>query len=432
MQLSKSRMGPRREIVQTILACVLLSALAAGCAPAPTPLPPVEQPTPSAQIPTATFTIPAPPTSTETLRPAPTALPSSTNTAAASPTVAPTTPAPTPTPVPLQFELLGVPGSYNAKPTHWSLVDLQLWHDRIYLAHGDLDANTGPVRALYVDTNTGKVVQDQGFAFDEEAIEKFELYDDVLYVPGIDAKESWDFGNVYLKTWGGTWAKRRTLPGAIHVYDIAALGKMLVVTGYTDRPVESGCFWTSVDQGLGWTPCYQLRPGITDSVSLYTSLFVLRDRVYVATPRDGCFVLANGTWLKANCLPEKHARIDKHAVFRDVAVMTPYWRDSGRQLYFYDGTVPWAVDFRWIVRDALATPEGLYVLTGISSGDGIIFFAPKLDCRCAADFSPVAEFSLSGEKHPSGNAPLSLEYAQGRFYLGLADGRLFRSEPLKK
>ncbi len=56
---------------------------------------------------------------------------------------------------PLDFKLLGIPAAYKPIESHWRLYDLQLWHERIYLAHGDWAANTVLVRLIYYDLVSG-------------------------------------------------------------------------------------------------------------------------------------------------------------------------------------------------------------------------------------------------------------------------------------
>lgn len=93
-----------------------------------------------------------------------------------------TAPAYTPSPAipyhlqPLDFEFLGLPASYKPIKSHWSLWDLQLWHGRIYLAHGDWPSNTGPMQMICYDLNTVEVVHGEGFIVDEEALEPFRVY----------------------------------------------------------------------------------------------------------------------------------------------------------------------------------------------------------------------------------------------------------------
>jgi hypothetical protein len=115
----------------------------------------------------------------------------------------------------IDFELLDTPGDYNPTQSHWSLWDLQRWHNRLYIAHGDWFNNTGPVRVLYLDLETIELVHDEGFVVDEEAIEIFRLYNDTLYVPGADPTEGWDMGNIYFKRWGESWTKQRSIPSSI-------------------------------------------------------------------------------------------------------------------------------------------------------------------------------------------------------------------------
>jgi hypothetical protein len=104
------------------------------------------------------------------------------------------------------------------------------------------------------------------------------------------------------------------------------------------------------------------------------------------------------------------------------------------RLYFFDGQSPWLVQFDWPVRDVVFTKDGLYVLLGRTPGDGFVMRARALTCRCAQDFAPVFRFDFQEGQdptHPNGHTVLSLEYVDNRFYIGLADGRLFRSKPYK-
>jgi len=78
------------------------------------------------------------------------------------------------------------------------------------------------------------------------------------------------------------------------------------------------------------------------------------------------------------------------------------------------------------------------VLTGEATGEGAIFRSSGLDCPCEGDFAPLFALDLGATRTADtgpracpdlGSAPLSLEYADGRFYVGAADGPLFRSGP---
>jgi hypothetical protein len=95
------------------------------------------------------------------------------------------------------------------------------------------------------------------------------------------------------------------------------------------------------------------------------------------------------------------------------------------------------VEFPEPVHDVITAEGSLFVLTGDSSGKGAIYTASNLECHCGGDFARIVDFNfedkaftppedeflrLTGE-----STPHSLEFAMGRFYIGLADGRLFQS-----
>jgi hypothetical protein len=178
----------------------------------------------------------------------------------------------------LTFESLGIPASYRDIPSHWGLWDLQLWHDRIYLAHGDWIVNTGPVRMIYFDVKSERFIHDEEFVADEEAIERFRVFDDLLIAPGSDSMGEWDYGNFYSKALGEPWVKHATIPGAIHAWDIARFEGAFIATGrIAFGDASYGTLWVSRDEGNSWEshPDFQNR-GYSEA----TSLFVLQDHAY--------------------------------------------------------------------------------------------------------------------------------------------------------
>lgn len=312
---------------------------------------------------------------------------------------------------------------------------MQFWHDRIYLGHGDWDkTNAGPIRALYFDLNSEKFVHDDNFNFNDEAIEKFQIFNDTLYAPGADATENWDYGNFYYKQWGGKWNKLRTIPGGIHVWDIAAQGKTLFASGVYGQGAGAAYIWKSTDNGQTWIESY--KSAARSTLESHASFFVFRERLYATIARDGCLIFNDEAWTKSNCIEDHlYSGVYKNAIYRNTVVMVPYWNERGntldRRLFFFDGQVAWSVAFPLTVTDVVSAEEGLYVLIGTSSGTGSILRAANLDCRCEKDFERIVDFDMSKDRpqHARGYDPTSMVYANGRFYLGFLDGRLFRSKP---
>ncbi len=380
---------------------------------------------------------------TSLLPPLPAETPTSALPTPAVPVIPSASPGPSPgirsRPVSVEFELIGTPADYHPNPRHWGLWDLQRWHNRIYLAHGDWMENTGPVHLIYLNLETGQFVRDDGFVADEEALEIFRVFNDTLYAPGTDATEDWGLGNLYLKSWGHSWLKRRSIPSAIHVWDVAQLGRSLVAVGRVSKDnFAFGAVWVSSDNGQSWQdgPDFQ-NAGYGDA----TSLFVLANRAYATTVGTGCLAFDGDKWEEADCVPssllEPGAHVHKNAWFKGAIAMAPYRCLNDTHLYFFDGNSRWTVDFGEPVRDVLSTDKGLMVLSGFPTGEGSIFRAASLASRSEEDFVQLIRLDLKVEPMPAepgteqpcslGHAPQSLEFLDNQFYIGLADGRLLRS-----
>lgn len=107
--------------------------------------------------------------------------------------------------------------------------DMQLFEGKIYLGAGN-SSNIGPAQ------NAGKVTiisfnpKTEKFEYEyevaEEQIDIFKVYNNRLYVPGHDATQKWTYGNIYKKE-KDKWEKYRTLPNALHVYDLVEKDEQL-------------------------------------------------------------------------------------------------------------------------------------------------------------------------------------------------------------
>lgn len=329
------------------------------------------------------------------------------------------------------FEVIGTPTSYNQTANHRSIWDLQYWHGRIYIGHGDWDANTGPVQALYLDTSENVVVHDQGFMFDDEAVHTFRVINDVLFALGADAKESWDFGNIYVKEQDNPWEKLRSLPRGVHVFDIGFSAGTFIASGSDDK--TAGIVWTSGGGFRSWTVSNSFTaPGSAppnNPLFVHGGTFSLKDKQYVTTANNQCLSFDGSAWAAEDCIEYYGFGVYRNAVFGDTAVMVPYGHGNirpDRRLQMFNGHEKWMVTLSSNVRDVVATDDALFVLVGESTGEGAVLRATTLGCRCATDFVRVATIS-SGR----GGTPYSLEYVVGRFYVGTADGRLLKSAPIE-
>lgn len=100
--------------------------------------------------------------------------------------------------------------------------DLQAYKGKLYIGGGNSSntgpaRNAGPVPVIAFDPKDGNF--STVFTVDDEQIDRFFVFGDDLYIPGHDATQSWDWGNLYRLT-QGAWTKYRNIPNALHVYDL--------------------------------------------------------------------------------------------------------------------------------------------------------------------------------------------------------------------
>jgi len=161
------------------------------------------------------------------------------------------------------YKLIGNPYERDYKNGEMSYArniwDMQLYDGKIYLGAGN-SSNEGPAQ------NAGRVYvvsldpKRDTFSFEyevaEEQIDLFKVYGDILYIPGHDATQKWDFGNIYRK-FENRWYKSRTLPHALHVYDLVIKNdKVFTAIGLnnhgsvfiSDKKAQS---WEELSQGKG-------------------------------------------------------------------------------------------------------------------------------------------------------------------------------------
>ncbi len=96
--------------------------------------------------------------------------------------------------------------------------DIKYWNGKIYRAAGDYDKNSGSTIILAYNIAT-QIWENTGSAADE-AIHGFEEIGGTLVAPGIDARESWDYGNFYVLQGDGKWQQVRNLSNGVHNFDM--------------------------------------------------------------------------------------------------------------------------------------------------------------------------------------------------------------------
>ncbi len=148
-----------------------------------------------------------------------------------------------------KLQLLGNPFTKAAYARNvW---DMQIFNNSIYLGHGNSSnyapvSNAGPIDVIKYDTATSTFVKE--YTVNDEQIDTYKVIDNMLYIPGHDPKDAWTFGNYY--KFDSSWSKVRTIPNAIHNYDMVKYNnKLYAATGINGtNPVVS-----SADDGNTWS-----------------------------------------------------------------------------------------------------------------------------------------------------------------------------------
>jgi hypothetical protein len=130
--------------------------------------------------------------------------------------------------------------------------DMQTYNGRIYFGHGDYDKNAGPIPVIYYDPANNKFVTQ--YTVNDESIEKFKVLNGELYIPGIDSRAAWSYGNFYHLNTSDTWEAFSTIPGGVHVFDIAYYdGKLYAATGVETANMGILDLQVSADNGRTWS-----------------------------------------------------------------------------------------------------------------------------------------------------------------------------------
>ena len=293
---------------------------------------------------------------------------------------------------------------------------MRFFKDAIYIGCGDYRANAGPILVISFTKDCNKISLRPEYIVDEEAIDVFRVYDNTLYVPGIDPRQS---GSYYFKRYK-RWSKHRTIPETIHVLDIAVFDNEIFTL---IRSSGIGIARKSSDNGKTWKPITQ---GSANQ-NFGTSLIPINDKLLIVG-RCHFFVYENGTASKYK-LKEPIVESKRIEYFKGGALSIPVLLYRLGQIDgFFEKQVPlffmnnfnkgpkYIPEFNKegvFVRDIVIQNNVCYVMAvNDYSKEGY-----KTIIKSSGDLSTwkkIAEFTVPA-------LPYSFELLNGEFYVGLGN-----------
>lgn len=351
-----------------------------------------------------------------------------------------------------------------------NIVELKAYEGRLYIGHGDASVNTGPTDVIAWDPVRGAFSTE--FTVDDEGIHQYCVVDGKLAIPGLDATEDWDFGNVYVREPDG-WVKHRTIPHGLHVFDLIQLeeswyvgtGSIFYLGKENENAIAFGGIFRSTDKGKSWTLAYAT-PGDETTVYRIRSIVPFQDKLYafiyaysgmnldeipedlrsgLGEPYDNVYlvfspdpigpadavVFDGKRWTYRDLIPDKNVCAVQPVVFGDsllLSVMSGEYVGMGagadrkrvtRSMYRFDETtaekLPFVCDG---VSDSTISGDTLYLLTVLDE-KAVIVSTKDLEKW------DIIHLPAQLEK------PICLEIMNDAIYLGAKDGNIFRAAEIR-
>jgi len=340
----------------------------------------------------------------------------------------------------LRFRSLGQPTADKEEVAR-GINELMLFQDRLYLGHGDWYEDTGPTDVIYYDFAQQEFVNE--YTVDEEAIVRYRRYGSRLYLPGADATESWEFGNLYVHEVSG-WKKHRTIPRGLHVFDFAKFAdRWYVATGSNFGDSETGpaigAIYSSGDQGVTWRYEFTTSSAF-GAVYRLTALMPYKGRIFAFGYADGpmaqesipeqnrsdtdmqynrvaeSFVHDGAGWFRAEIIPASLVQTIEPHVFGDHLLLCVRIGRYGDQfknqwrLFAHDG------------RNTRRVPlECDRIVDTLVKNDRLMLLLERQGKHLLAESTDLAHWTCR-DLGPDIERPLSIEYDGTSYYLGLTDG----------
>jgi hypothetical protein len=247
-------------------------------------------------------------------------------------------------------------------------------------------------------------------------------YDHKLFIPGNDATEDWTFGNLYIndpyRVPDPGWKKLRTLPGALHSFDVALFKGNLYENIGTDGSTPNRIL-VSTDMGETWTT-FLSQDGFsvvfTDFMCIispgnhYTYTCYKYDGTTLQTVTPDLFPGFDGNWMN------RKVRFADGVLYapliRYVLERTPLFFLPASEVK-HGGVATMVAKFATDnVRDMVVRGTTCYVMTAAEIQKDVSYKGRIYSSTDLTNWTQVTEFTVPG-------LPYSFEIMNNKFYVGL-------------
>ena len=322
-----------------------------------------------------------------------------------------------------------------------SVWDMHRYNGKIYIGAGDFLYNRGPIDVWSLDTNGNF---ENEYTVDEEQVHGFRDYDGKLYIPGTDATQSWEYGNLYMND-HGLWQKLRTIPRGIHVWNVAVFKGDIYVQARDARGGEK--LMKSSDKGQTWDALIYTAAG---SDRRFGSMIPFDDFLLVmgktAEGRPCVYKYADGNMkmeifpCPSAIMPSMDSPLKRFVRYRDGVLCAPFSPENlvgcKFPFFFLTSSMKGKTNIKIIkqfrmqnVVDILVRDDICYILVA-----PLVLLSPSMPYSELPDvkgyiysssdlknWTKLAEFVVP-------NRLYSFELLQGAFYVGLGFGQGENSE----
>lgn len=142
--------------------------------------------------------------------------------------------------------------SYESQLDGRVIFGITNFRNKLFIAHGNYNINTGPTDIVYYDLATEQVVRPM--TCQTEDLEFFKEINGRLWTPGGDSKLDWSVGaDCFVSADGINWETRR-IPLSVHHWDIWLFkGKLYICNGTQTVNDCQDEVMSSPDDGLNWS-----------------------------------------------------------------------------------------------------------------------------------------------------------------------------------